>query len=764
MENSKQMFFFIFVMVLWTNISLAHSTEKSFQKAANEKASSEITYSILENKIKETNDRIKASEAAENDHTAQQFGVLIFDMQARTTKLREILAAHQRLFTALKRQATLDKAMSLMRDKVKTQQQIGLSQKPPYFLGYYDQLLDQAATAEQEKETVQSEKRFVEKALQNTRSRLNEEEKILRSLKEQSKRTEELKNGTKLKWDLEQSRLNMELAQAIFDFQKMKLENLQAQLRLSELKTNLAQQSTTWVRSHLKFDQKDLDKKLHEFEKERSELQKRQSKLMREQKQVENAWLMAQKRESQAKNKNVRSVAASFLKTREVWRETYQRVLEQTEHMVHLLNQREQTWKKRYELIKAEADHEQLEVWLKDTGTQLNSIDAILALQQSHWTNLHSQIAALEKRISEEGVNPGIKQHLEEQLIAHRKSAERSLEYMAALLAAKEANRRLIDEIALVNEDIALWKKILVIGNTAKEVWNFELWVIDDQAVTVRKVVIALFIFVFGLFTVNYLMRVIKKRLLPRMNLEASAAAALEKIIYYLGFLLVILFGLHIVNIPLTAFTFLGGAIAIGVGFGAQNLINNFISGFIIMAERPISIGDLIEMEGNFAIVEEIGTRCTRIRTPANVHILVPNSSFLEKNITNWTLSDQLIRSNVTVGVVYGSPLREVKRLLIKAVSKHNKILLEPEPFVLFNDFGDNALVFNVYFWITMDRIMDRRTIESDVRFLIDDLFRQANIIIAFPQRDVHLDTTKPIEFRILNPNGGAAPVSGTAQ
>lgn len=208
------------------------------------------------------------------------------------------------------------------------------------------------------------------------------------------------------------------------------------------------------------------------------------------------------------------------------------------------------------------------------------------------------------------------------------------------------------------------------------------------------------------------------------------------------------------VNIPLTALTFLGGAIAIGVGFGAQNLINNFISGFILMAERPISIGDLIEMEGSFVIVEEIGARCTRIRTPANVHVLVPNNSFLEKNITNRTLFDQLIRSNVIVGVVYGSPVCEVERLLIQAASERKKVLHKPEPFVLFNDFGDNALVFDVYFWITMDHIMDRRIIESDVRFHVDDLFREAGIVIAFPQRDVHLDTTRPLELKILNANG----------
>ena len=194
-----------------------------------------------------------------------------------------------------------------------------------------------------------------------------------------------------------------------------------------------------------------------------------------------------------------------------------------------------------------------------------------------------------------------------------------------------------------------------------------------------------------------------------------------------------------------------GASLLIGVGFGAQTLINNFISGFILMGERPIKIGDLIEMEGNFAIVEDIGARCTRIRTGANVHILVPNSSFLEKNITNWTLSDKKVRAHVTVGVNYGSPVRDVERLMIKSASEHEKVLRKPEPFVLFNDFGDNALIFDVYFWLSMIRIMQRRIIESDIRFRIDELFREAGIVIAFPQRDVHLDTQRPLEFRLVD-------------
>jgi small-conductance mechanosensitive channel len=168
------------------------------------------------------------------------------------------------------------------------------------------------------------------------------------------------------------------------------------------------------------------------------------------------------------------------------------------------------------------------------------------------------------------------------------------------------------------------------------------------------------------------------------------------------------------------------------------------------MTEKPITIGNLVEIDGVLGEVEDIGARCTRIRTGENIHILVPNSSFLEKNITNWTLSDNKIRTKVVTGVVYGSPVRQVEELLIKAAKENEKVLKSPEPFVVFNDFGDNALVFEVYFWTTIQRIIERRLIESSVRFRVDDLFREAGIVIAFPQRDVHLNTTEPLELRLM--------------
>jgi potassium efflux system protein len=293
--------------------------------------------------------------------------------------------------------------------------------------------------------------------------------------------------------------------------------------------------------------------------------------------------------------------------------------------------------------------------------------------------------------------------------------------------------------------------QVNVVGKSwFSEFMNTEVFVIDEHVIRVRQLLMVLIVLFGGLLLLKQGIRLFRKRVLSKTTLKPNEAVALTKILYYFGVLLILLFCMHLVHLPIAAFAFLGGALAIGVGFGAQNLLNNFISGFIIMAERPIRLGDLIEIEGSFARVEDIGPRCTRIRTADNIHILVPNSSFLEKNIVNWTLSDQKVRAHVTVGVTYGSPVREVERLLVKTARENEKVLREPEPFVLFRDFGDNALIFSLYFWVSMETMAERLLLESNIRFRVDDLFREGGIVIAFPQRDVHLDTSKPLQLKVV--------------
>ena len=272
----------------------------------------------------------------------------------------------------------------------------------------------------------------------------------------------------------------------------------------------------------------------------------------------------------------------------------------------------------------------------------------------------------------------------------------------------------------------------------------------DDRPITLGKVVIAFLFFTLGFVFSRILSRLLGHLLRRRTQLDLGASAALQSLAFYLLVVVFFLVALRTVNIPLTAFTILGGALAIGVGFGSQNIINNFISGLILLAERPIKVGDVVEIRDTKGVIEAIGARSTRVCTFDNVHIIVPNSAFLEHDVVNLTLSDDIIRTHVDVGVAYGSPTRDVDRLLQRVVAEHGQILEQPEPMVLFSDFGDSALIFRTYFWIRIQGSANRLRIESDVRHRIDHLFREAGIAIAFPQRDVHLDTADALEVRVV--------------
>ena len=239
----------------------------------------------------------------------------------------------------------------------------------------------------------------------------------------------------------------------------------------------------------------------------------------------------------------------------------------------------------------------------------------------------------------------------------------------------------------------------------------------------------------------------ITKYIVNRLSLKLTASKKdpnlihlISRLLYIVAIVLSVLTTLHILNIPLTAFAFLSGAIAIGLGFGAQNIINNFISGWILMWERPIKIGDFLEIEENKGTVESINTRSTLVRRIDGVHMLIPNSKLLENTVVNWTLVDRLIRSSVRIGVAYGSPVKTVTALILQATIEQKNILSDPKPTVYFDDFGDNALVFEVNFWINSQVEGGIRLMRSNIRYRIDELFTENNIVIAYPQRDIHID------------------------
>ena len=294
------------------------------------------------------------------------------------------------------------------------------------------------------------------------------------------------------------------------------------------------------------------------------------------------------------------------------------------------------------------------------------------------------------------------------------------------------------------------------------QIWHYPLVKFADGAVlSPSQILVAILVFIVGWLLARVISRITARNLL-RANVPVDAVSTVQKLVFLVLVVVAFITSLKLFHIPITALTFLSGAIAIGIGFGAQNIINNFISGWILMSERPVRVGDFVEVEGSKGVVEDIGNRCTRIKRVDGVHLLVPNSAMLEKMVVNWTLVDKNIRTSVRVGVAYGSSTHKVEDCLSQAVNEHPLIKKTPEPLVIFEDFGDNALIFDAFFWVEALGERDLRMIRSDVRHRIVELLQQADITVAYPQRDVHLNTLSPLEIKLhTQPESLTNPVRG---
>lgn len=261
----------------------------------------------------------------------------------------------------------------------------------------------------------------------------------------------------------------------------------------------------------------------------------------------------------------------------------------------------------------------------------------------------------------------------------------------------------------------------------------------EGSSINLWQLLLALLFVVIAWLVSRYVAKFIGRKVLKMMNVSDDNVVVVQRLVFFVMLGIIVVTVLSFLKVPLTAFAFISGAVAIGVGFGAKNVMDNFISGWILMSERPVRINDVVEMEGQLGRIIQVGNRSTIIRRIDGAHMVIPNSTLLQSNLVNWTLLDQNIRSVVKVGVAYGSDIEKVKEIAMDIMNEHPEILDDPEPEVVFEDFGDSSLVFDLWYWASLGSIRGLRAIRSDVRFEIDKRLKENNIVIAFPQRDVHL-------------------------
>lgn len=609
--------------------------------------------------------------------------------------------------------------------------------EPPFGLLTYDAQLDEVQALQQTTERLLASLKVARQMQQSASERVEDAEQTLRAVKDRE-------GDSKLEDPHRLAQLELDLARTQARLRGKRLDVLALEADLAQLRLKRAQEVAEHLAERLEYLPQEAQAKQEDLAQRTKELQDRLKQLRRDQDAVEQSWLRANQRLGQGGSQRYQKRAEALLDSRQAWRETYQTLMQQKEILLSWTHRAESAWERRFSLLAPEGDRP-LGDWRSEAQDAVEDLSAHLRIERETQAQLQERLAETRDQL-QTTQDEWVRTEKDNRLSALKQRSKESAQFMLALQEIQQTHQRLANEVRRAQGGLDWQAKAGAVFQVIKDWWDVELWVIDGQPVTLRKLVLSMVLVAFGLIGARWTIRVLRKRLLTRTSLDESARDAVEKGVWYLLILLVGLFSLTLVNIPLTAFTFLGGALAIGVGFGAQNLVNNFISGFIIMLERPIKLGDMIEVEGNYGVIESIGARRTQVRTLANMQILVPNSSFLEKNVVNWTLSNDMVRSSVSVGVAYGSPTRKVQECLMQVAAEHPEVLDDPPAVVLFQEFGSSSLVFSLYAAISVKNLLQRRIIESDLRFMIDQTFREAGITIAFPQLDLHVKNLPPTD------------------
>ena len=296
----------------------------------------------------------------------------------------------------------------------------------------------------------------------------------------------------------------------------------------------------------------------------------------------------------------------------------------------------------------------------------------------------------------------------------------------------------------------------------AKQTWNFELFAVEESTVvdgktvttsygiTVGKSIGALLLYALCYWFFAWLTRRMQRLLVGRFGIDEQSAAVFRRWAMIAVAVVLVILTLNLARIPLTVFAFMGGALAIGIGFGTQTIIKNVISGIIILFERKIRVGDIVAIGGTTGYVTAVDLRASTVRGFDGVEALVPNSTFLENQVVNWTYSNPRIRREIRIGIAYGSPVRKAAEIITGCAAEHGLVLDNPTPEVFLEDFADSAILMALIFWVEMTPTLSGRRVDSDLRFMIDKRLAAEGIQIPFPQRDVHLSVAAAVPVRVM--------------
>ena len=639
----------------------------------------------------------------------------------------------------------------------------------PYSILLSDRLREEIQAERLELSNGDSTVAMLDQLIEEQRAALAQAEEKIRQLNEQLEGAKDPAVAARFSWQRDLERLRSQVAAvsvAVFDSER---QVRQERLAESRIRLGLLQRQLIIADAGAKFTQADLDQvtsqiehKAQRLEHELAEAQMRRDTAARALEAAREEQRLAQGRPEAspaAKARALELVAA---------REAQWDAAETATSMLRLLleggNVERTMWEQRF----AAYDSRSVET-LRESRRRLDAFTHRLDLWRDH-ARQQSEVSSSQIRLQETRLNNLLPESDLHSLAAERLAALRERDqFLLRFARTVERVERLTDRwsegLRAAERKLPLTGRVQNLFSDARSflqrLWNFEVFTAEDtitvdgqkitgkRSVTIGKIVMAILILAVGYWITGLITAFVEPVIVKRLKIEPNQANLIRRWLRALLVVCLVMFSLVSVKIPLTVFAFAGGALAIGLGFGMQNLLKNFVSGLIILFERPFRVGDVLDVGGQRGTVTSVGLRASILELWDGTETLIPNSTLLENNLTNWTYSNRKVRFTVTVGTAYGSDPRQVIQSLNDVAERHGLVEKDPKPQVLFTEFGDSTLNFELRFWVDVTRA-NAAQVSSDLRLMIAGSFGEHGIVIAFPQRDVHLNATRPIPVEVV--------------
>ncbi|MBC7369322.1 MAG: mechanosensitive ion channel [Undibacterium sp.] len=634
--------------------------------------------------------------------------------------------------------ADLAKESAEVEERAASRRPPGANLRAPYGLPLLDRLYDERGYLEQAEGWMKTDVANATEALRDARGALEEKDRARRTARDALKGPSPAKAQGKLRL----AELESRLAQETLRVREQALRTLKFQQSLLAPKLALLRPDLDWLLTHLAFTPEEIAAAADRREKRNAALQKAMASAKTALEKISGAVTTLERKAGDGSTRE--------LELRRSDRQSANEVLELLSAQRERLAEFDQLADQRRRALNQSATRAEMLAWDK---ANRDAMEALVKTRRQHVADLikaRGELQDLAERLTK--LTPeeaSLKTPLTERDRALRAWMKVAEDERSDLDAVRTARLRLQEEIGLRVTTFSLTDTWRSVCTHLAGAWDYELFSVQDQPVRVKTLLTVLVLLGLGFALSRRISAALGRVVFRRLGLSQGRSAAWQTLFFYGLCLIIILTSFNLFHLSLTQFSVVSGALAVGLGFGSQALLGNFISGIILLIERPVSKGDVITLDGQEVTVERIGPRSTIVHSGDNTHIVVPNSQLLDRAVINWTLSDDIVRRKITLGIAHGSPTREVDRLLTEVLANHPQVLKEPAPRVEFLEIGENAMRFEAVFWCHLG---EQGTMTTELRHRFIEALTKAGIALALPQRDVHLSTAHPLQITVTPP------------